>query len=78
MKAYVLGYRANKPQAERTEFQYGARPLPDSRYTTRTSAEVDCRTLNQSAFRTGSHQCSFSVDKLPEGDFGIICVCHPF
>jgi hypothetical protein len=23
------------------------------------------------------HVCSFAVDTLPGGDFGIICVCHP-
>ncbi len=78
MKAYVVGYGTNESGTKLTSLQYGPQPLPDSKYQTRTQAEVDCRNLNRSGIHAGSHQCSFSVDRLPGGDFGIICVCHPF
>lgn len=78
MKTYVLGYKNDLSDAGLNKVEYGARPLPDSKYATRSLAEADCRNLNRSGVHVGSHQCSFSVDALPEGEFGIFCVCHPF
>ena len=78
MKAYVLEYKTNGPDPGLINLQYGTQPLPHSKYATRTLAEADCRSLNRSDVYVGSHRCSFSVDTLPGGDFGIICVCHPF
>ena len=69
MKAYVL--------SNSSDIQFGAQPTPQSRYATREHAQADCRDLNQVNIEVGTHRCSFSVDALPEGDFGIICVCHP-
>jgi hypothetical protein len=41
-------------------------------------AEVNCLALNQRlSIGVGTHRCSFAVDALSEGGFGIICVCHP-
>jgi hypothetical protein len=70
MKTYVLDHTA--------DLQYGPHPTPESQYSTRASAEVHCLDLNQRlSVGVGSHQCSFAVDALPDGGFGIICVCHP-
>lgn len=69
MKSYVHGYKV--------DIQYGQLPAPASRYANRTLAESACRDLNRFGVWVGSHRCSFAVDRLPEGDFGIICVCHP-
>jgi hypothetical protein len=33
--------------------------------------------FNQSRVEVGSHCCAFAVDRFPDGDFGIICACHP-
>jgi hypothetical protein len=70
MKTYVLDHA--------TDLQYGPYPTPESRYTTRAMAEVNCLALNQRlSIGVGTHRCSFAVDALSEGGFGIICVCHP-
>jgi len=78
MKKYVLSYNENESAAGLINLQYGSQPLHDSKYATRTLAEVDCKNLNRTGAQVGSHRCSFSVDALPEGEFGIFCVCHPF
>ena len=75
MKAYATSYGID--QSASVRIQFGPQPTPDSRYRTREQAAQDCVRLNQSTFRFGSHCCAFAVDKLPEGDFGIICACHP-
>jgi|KBSMisStaDraftv2_1062788.scaffolds.fasta_scaffold38807_6 hypothetical protein len=69
MNAYVLGYKV--------DVEFGPEPSQQSRYTVRGLAEAACRELNKLAVSTDTHQCSFAVATLPEGDFGIICVCHP-
>lgn len=74
MKAYVLRCKRNQPVIE---FEYGTRPDVESRYSTRAIAESDCRNFNSLDVHVGMHRCSFAVDDLPEGDFGIICICHP-
>ena len=71
MKAYILGFKSNP-----TKLQFG--PEPEARYETREQAESECQDLNRSDICVGVHQCSFSVDPLPEGDFGILCICHPY
>jgi hypothetical protein len=78
MKAYALtrkfaGLDLNAP----TGILFGAEPSSESRYTTREQAAADCVKLNQGRVHVGSHCCAFAVDQLPQGDFGIICACHP-
>lgn len=69
MKAYVLRHSV--------DVELGPQPSQDWRYGSRQQAEAVCRDLNKLGVRTGSHQCSFAVDSLPDHDYGIICVCHP-
>jgi hypothetical protein len=40
-------------------------------------AAAECVRLNKIQVRFGSHCCAFAVDQLPEGDYAIICACHP-
>jgi len=75
MKAYAFNYGLDL--STHVKVQYSAQPTPKSRYSTREQAAQDCVRLNQSRHHVGSHCCAFAVDKLPEGDFGIICACHP-
>jgi hypothetical protein len=69
MKAYVLAHKA--------DVELGPQPGSESRYPLRELAGAVCRDLNRLSLRTEKHLCSFAVDLLPEGDFGIICICHP-
>jgi len=69
MKTFVTRYKAG--------VELGPEPSSESRYILCDSAGVVCRDLNKSDVRTGEHHCSFTVDMLPQGDFGIICICHP-
>ena len=75
MKSYASNYSVDL--TTHLNIQYGSQPTPDSRYSTREQAAMDCVRLNQGRLQVGSHRCAFAVDKLPEGDFGIICACHP-
>lgn len=78
MKAYALTHTF--PELEwnsQTRIQFGAEPSPESRYSTREQAAAECVKLNQGKVQVGSHCCAFAVDQLPQGDFGIICACHP-
>jgi len=75
MKAYAINYGLDL--STQVNVQYGSQPTPESRYSTREKAAQDCVRLNQVRFHVGSHRCAFAVDKLPDGDFGIICACHP-
>lgn len=78
MKTYVVGYQTNETNVALLDVRYGAQPLPDAKFPTRSMAEAECKSLNRSGIHVGSHRCSFSVDALPAGGYGIICVCHPF
>ena len=79
MKAYALLHGLQDlTQDARSRIQFGAEPLPESRYSTREQAAADCARLNETQVRVGSHCCAFAVDRLPQGDFAIICACHPF
>jgi len=69
MNAFVCGYRV--------DVDFGPQPSEQSRYPNRGLAEDACCELNRLGVRTEQHFCSFTVERLPEGDFGIICVCHP-
>jgi len=60
------------------QIQYGPDPLGAFRYVTRERAAVACVRLNQIQFHGGSHCCALTVEQLPDGEFGLICVCHPF
>jgi hypothetical protein len=78
MKAYALTHKFKElDQPFRAGIQFVAEPSPESRYSTREQAAVDCMKLNQGQVHVGSHCCAFAVDQLPQGDFGIICACHP-
>lgn len=78
MKVYAIRYKSIElDQNTQLGIQYGAAPCPESRYRTRELAAADCVRLNQRRVQIGSHCCAFAVDQLPEGDFGIICACHP-
>ena len=59
------------------EVQYGSEPKRNLRYATRELATETCLNLNKFRLQIGAHSCAFTADKLPEGDFGIICICHP-
>jgi hypothetical protein len=69
MNSYVVGYKI--------DIEFGSQPSQESRYPSRGLAEAACRDLNGMGVRTDKHHCSFAVERLREGDFGIICVCHP-
>ena len=69
MNSYVVGYKIN--------VEFGPQPSQQSRYPVRGLAEAACRDLNGLGVHTGKHKFSLAVDRLNEGDFGIICVCHP-
>ena len=75
MKAYAVSSRFCEDHC--IHLQYGAVPAAEFRYTTRERAAVDCFRLNRINVHAGSHCCAFVVEQLPEGDFGIICACHP-
>lgn len=75
VKAYAINYGLDL--TTQVKVQYSSEPTPDSRYSTREQAALDCVRLNQNDFQAGSHRCAFAVDKLPDGGFGIICACHP-
>jgi hypothetical protein len=75
LKAYAISSEVHDNQIE---ILYGAAPTVEFRYPTREQAIFDCLRLNQIQCAVGSHCCAFAVDQLPEGDFGIICACHPF
>jgi len=78
MKAFASKYELiGLDQNVQPGIQYSAEPSPESRYSTRELAAADCVRLNQGRFHFGSHRCAFAVDQLPEGNFGIICACHP-
>lgn len=75
MKAYLIGYKVGSPQVIPLEAQYSLEPA--LRYATRGLAATDCMHLNRQRLTIGAHSCAFAVDELPEGGFGIICICHP-
>jgi hypothetical protein len=78
MKVYALEYQEiGQDQNTQPGIQYGSNPSPGSRYTTREMAAAECVRLNKIQVRFGSHCCAFAVDQLPEGDYAIICACHP-
>jgi len=76
MKAFAIFYRAI--DEGRVDFQFSSSPSPQFRYASRDLAANDCLRLNRAECHVGDHRCSFVVDDLPEGDFGIICASHPF
>ena len=75
MKAYLLGYKIGSPEQWPLRAQYGLEPK--SLYVTRELAVADCIYLNRLRLTIEAHCCAFAVDELPEGGFGIICICHP-
>jgi hypothetical protein len=77
MKAYVIEYGLRLENPQTIEVVYGNDPDTRSRYETFQEAEATCRNLNLFEVRVGQHQCAFSVDSLPGGDFGVFCICHP-
>lgn len=78
MKAYAITYTFTEfDQPSQTAIEFGSEPSPESRYSTREQAAAECVRLNQGRVHVGSHCCAFAVDQLPQGDFGIICACHP-
>jgi len=77
MKAYVSEYRSTVETPQSIEVIYSGNPSATSTYQTRQAAEAVCRGLNSLPVRVGQHNCAFSTDPLPGGDFGVFCVCHP-
>lgn len=77
MKAYVVDYKTSSFKETLTELCFGPEPLLNLRYATRELATADCVHLNHFGPHMEAHRCAFAVDQLPQGDFGIICVCHP-
>jgi len=75
MKAFAIHYKL--VDGARVDIQFGGEPSLEFRYTTRELAAADCVRLNQVEPQTNSHCCAFAVEQLSEGDFGIICACHP-
>ncbi|HEY1580285.1 MAG TPA: hypothetical protein VGF82_24740 [Terracidiphilus sp.] len=78
MKAYATKDHAIAVNENiKVSIRYTTEPSASSRYTTRELASAECVRFNQSHVHEGSHCCAFAVDRLPEGDYGIICACHP-
>ena len=77
MKAYVIGYEFSSHQDGSMGVRFGLEPIVECRYATRDLAMTECIDLNRQHSTMGMHCCAFTVDELSEGDFGIICVCHP-
>lgn len=59
------------------QIQYGATPFGVFRYATRELTAVDCVRLNRNQFQVGQHCCALTVEQLPDGEFGLTCICHP-
>jgi hypothetical protein len=78
MKAYAMKDQVSAP-SENSQFaiRYSNEPMAESRYSTREQASADCVRFNKNRVHVGTHCCAFAVDPLPEGDYGIICTCHP-
>ena len=78
MKAYVVGHKTDQVEGWLLDIQFGSQPTSECRYVSRPLAEIDCSNLNKYVVCSGQHRCAFAVDELPDGSFGIMCVCHPF
>ena len=78
MKAYVVSREIDGQEGWLLDIRFGPQPSPQSRYDSRSIAQADCSALNRFVICSDvDHRCSFTVDELPDGKFGIICVCHP-
>ena len=77
MKAYVVGYWPRPADPRLTEVEYSPKPSTESRYATQQLAEAECEKLNRFEVRVGRHHCTFAVEMLSDGDFGVFCIDHP-
>lgn len=77
MKAYVVEFGSMLQDPRRFEVRYGLEPNSQSEYASRKLAEAAIEKLNRFEVRVGAHHCAFTVDALPDGMFGVFCVCHP-
>jgi hypothetical protein len=78
MKAYAMADQVSVQGGNtHVAIRYSKEPSAKSRYSSRELASADCVRFNQTPVHVGSHCCAFAVDPLPEGDYGIICACHP-
>jgi hypothetical protein len=89
MKVYVQGYRT-QTDAEMAEAARERRPFdpvenflvaytghPDWKIPAIHEAEFQCDELRRANVHVGSHYCEFSLEKLPDADFVIVCLTHP-
>lgn len=78
MKAYAMKDQlSGRDEDTQIAIRYSSQPSAASRYSTREQASADCIRFNKTHVHVGSHCCAFAVDRLPDGDYGIICACHP-
>lgn len=78
MKAYVTSCQTDEVEGWLLDIHFGVKPSPECQYSSRTLAQIACCHLNHFVISRECHHCSFAVDELPDGSFGIFCLCHPF
>ncbi|WP_158786007.1 hypothetical protein [Granulicella sp. L46] len=49
---------------------------PTHTWPSRMEAQYECAYLNGALVKLGFHICSFTVEELPGGRFGIVCLDH--
>ena len=83
MKMYVLGYRSKEEDGGRgrkvslpheVEVQYTK--VPEWKLPFRELAEIERDNLQRMHVHVGLHYCEFSVEGLPNNEFGIVCLSH--
>lgn len=81
-KVYVRGYAprdaaANEkwPFVDNVVVEYSSEPEWKMGYD--GLADTELRILKGMNVHVGQHYCDLTVEKLPDGQFGIICANHP-
>jgi hypothetical protein len=84
MKVYLHGYsnttEVPKPDGsiERVtgDLQVAYSSTPTHTWPSQMEAQYECAFLNGAAVHVGFHICDFTVEELPGGRFGIVCLDH--
>ena len=85
MKKYVLGYRPKEKEKESKGRPFEPAGDIEVAYSKEAQwkmpmfylANIECDILRGMRVHIGSHNCEFSVEELPEGEFAIVCLFHP-
>jgi hypothetical protein len=92
MKAYVYEYHTKsgkeiederwtsprfRQQIEHTVVAFGGAPNPKWPLISRSEAQTHCNRLRDFGIHVDDHDCDFSVEKISEDGFAIVCLTHP-